>query len=437
MVELASYLFRAVALLGLSVAPRLFSPDPATPKNVAIALFLPLIAIGLLLYGGFALKKRLASFEARVAAALVWIAVAASIAGALYFSGPRAPLARGAAPVGLFTWCALAAIAAALAGAFLGSSFKHKRSAATALVLAGGLFVHGDANKKMGDVAFMWKTALERDPGNEVAFERVAAGLIAQSKYDEANKRAAACLRANPTACSCLISKATLLQRKTQQISPAPTKADLDKLVSVAEEASKTCPNVTAARAIHAEALAMNGQIEDAKAEVEEALTMDDDPARAHAAKAAVLLREGKTAEAAAEMMQAKDRGGSGGRDATLMLISTAINNNALDSAEVMLKEMKAANPDDADVLYDLALIADRRDKYNDARNGYLATLKVDPTYRDARYNLYVLTQRRGVGEESKNHARKFIEMAPEDPRAKLLQQELRQSGDAAPSPPR
>ncbi|MFO0589520.1 MAG: hypothetical protein U0441_18425 [Polyangiaceae bacterium] len=440
MVELASYLFRAIALLGLAVAPRALSPDPATPKNVAIALFLPLIALGVLLYGGYLLKKRVESFESRIAAALVWVAVAASILGAIYFSGPRAPLARGAALVGLFAWPALAAVAATLAGAYLGSNFKHKRSAATALVLAGGLFVHGDANRNLGDASFMWKTALDRDPANEAAFQQVATSLIAQSKFEDANKRAAACLRADPTACRCLVTKATLLQRKTAQISPMPSKTDLDKLVSVAAEAAKTCPNMTAARAVHAEALAMAGDLDEANAEADEALTMDDDPARAHAAKAAVLLRQGKNAEAVAEMGKATEPGNAapgatagagGGRDAKLMMVTMAIRNSDLDTAEATLKEMKAANPNDADVTYNLAYVADRRDKYNDARNGYLATLKIDPTYKDARYNLYVLTQRRGIGEESKNHARKFIEMAPDDPRAKQLQQAL----SAAPAP--
>lgn len=98
-------------------------------------------------------------------------------------------------------WPALAALAASLAGAYLGSSFKHKRTAATALVLAGGLFVHGDAHENMGEAAFMWKTALDRESGNEAAFEHVTAPLITQGKLDEAIKRAAACLRANPSAC--------------------------------------------------------------------------------------------------------------------------------------------------------------------------------------------------------------------------------------------
>ena len=89
-----------------------------------------------------------------------------------------------------------------------------------------------------------------------------------------------------------------------------------------------------------------------------------------------------------------------------------------------------AANAQDADVVYDLALIADKRGKYNDARNGYLAALKINPTYKEARYNLAMLTWRRGVVEEAKNHARKYAEIAPGDPAAVTL---LEMVGEKAP----
>lgn len=427
MVDLASYLYRALCLLGLAIAPRLMSPDPGVPKNVAIALFLPLIALGAVLYGAYALRKHNDAIEARAAAALVWVSVAAAIAGSIYFSGPRAPLARGAAPIALFVWPALAALAATLAGRYLGSSFKHKRTAATALVLAGGLFVHGDAAKNMGDAAFMWRTALDRDPANEAAFAQVSRALVAQGKLDEASKRAAACLRLDPTACACLVTKATIAHKK----------AEVDKALTYAGDAAKACPNVTAARAANAEALAAAGKLDDATAEADEALTMTDDPARAHAAKAAVLLALGKIPEAQAEIAKAQEGGGS--RESRLLLVQMAIDANDLDKAEALVKALQSESPQDADSLYYGALVADRRNKYNDARNGYLAALKADPSYRNARYALALLTYRRGVIEESKNHAKKFADMAPNDPRTGPLMQMIFSTGsDGAPgrSPP-
>lgn len=416
-VDLATYLYRALCLLGLAAAPRLLSPDPATPKNVAIALFLPLIAFGVALYGAYALRKHNDALEARVAASMVWVSVAAGIAGAVYFSGPRAPLARGAAIVGLVVWPTIAAIAATLAGAYLGSSFKHKRTAATALVLAGGLFVHGDGAKNMGDAAFMWKTALDRDASNEAAFVQVTRALVGQGKLDEAGKRAAACLRLEPTACACLVTKATIAQKK----------GEIDKARTFAGDAAKACPNVTAARAVNAEALAAAGKLDDAIAEADEALTMTDDPARAHAAKAMVLLSQGKTEEAREEAAKAQESGG--GREAKLLLVQMAIDANDLDRAEALAKALQSEGPQDPDAVYFVALVADRRNKYNDARNGYLAALKIDPAYRSARYSLALLTYRRGVLEEAKNHAKKFADMAPTDPRTGPLMQMIFSAG--------
>jgi tetratricopeptide (TPR) repeat protein len=412
-VELANYLYRALLLLGLAIAPRVFSPDPATPKNVAIALFVPLLFLGGLLGGAYHLKKRFASREASIAAGLVWASVAVAVLVALYYSGPRAPLARGAAPLALVVWPALAAIAATLAGEYLGSSFKHKRTAAAAVVLSGGLFVHGDAHTKMGDVDFMWKTALDREPENEAAFERVTRPLLVQGKLDEVTRRAGACLRVSPTACPCLIAKVAVAQKKREA----------EKAVQVGADAVRLCPNITAARAANAEALALAGKLDEALAEADEAIALADDPPRAHAAKASVLLSAGRLKEAEQEAQKASDAGDS--HEAKLVTVRLAIDAGDIDGAEAMLKSMKAADPPDPHVLYNLALIADKRNKYNDARNGYLATLKLDPTYKQARYNLALLTHRRGVLEEAKNHAKKFADMAPNDPLTAPLMQTI------------
>ncbi len=414
MVDLANYLYRAFFLLGLAIAPRVLSPDPATPRNLAVALLVPICALGGVLAAAYVLKKRLDSREARIAAALLWVSVAAALGAAIYFSGPRAPLARGAAPLALVVWPTLGAVAAALAGSFLVSSFKHKRTAAAALVIAGGYFVHADGAKNMGNAAHMWNIALGKEPDNEAAFENVTRTMLAQGKLDDVVKRANACLRVAPTACACLVTKATALQRKRET-----DKLAADKALQAAADAAKACPNLTAARAVHAESLAMAGRLDEAYAEADEALAQGDDPARAHTAKASVLIAAGKMKEAEAEAQKAVEAGG--GRDAKLLIASLAISGGNLDAAEAALKVMLAERPQDADVQYNLALIADKRSKYNEARNGYLATLKLDPTYKAARYNLALLTFRRGVTDEAKNHAKKYAEMAPNDPAAATL----------------
>jgi tetratricopeptide (TPR) repeat protein len=416
---LASYPYRALYLLGLAIAPRLLSPDPATPKG-ASGLLIAIAGLGAVLGGAYVFKKRLDTREARIAAGLVWVSVAAAIGTAIYFTGPEAPLARGAAPLALVVWPTLAATAAAIAGSFLGSNFKHKRTAAAALVVAGGLFVHGDARGKMGERAFMWKTALDRDAGHEAAFEQVARQLVAQGKVAEAAKRTEACLGVNGAACACHAMRITLAQRRK----------DVAGAVEAGAAAVTVCPNVTAVRAAHVEALVAAGKLDEALAQADAAVALSDDPARAHAARALVLRRSGKDAEADEEAKKATSS--AGGRDAALSIAVMKIGAGDLDGAEALLRPLVAANPQDSEVLYDLALIADKRGKYNDARSGYLAALKINPTLKEARYNLAMLTWRRGVADEARNHARKYAELAPNDPSAAALLQTV---GETPPAP--
>jgi len=95
----------------------------------------------------------------------------------------------------------------------------------------------------------------------------------------------------------------------------------------------------------------------------------------------------------------------------------TGVQTCALPISQKALAPIVAADPTDAEALYDLALIADKRGDYNGARSGYLAALRYDSTLADARYNLVMLTQKRGVFEEAKHHAKKFAEAYPNDPR--------------------
>lgn len=409
MVDLASYLFRAMYLLGLAIAPRLLSPDPYPPRSAPLTLLLSLAVLGALLWGARELKRRFDSLEARIAAGLVWVAVAASLAASIYWAGPRAPLAQGAAPLAAVVWPALAAVAAAVAGRYLGSNWKHKRSGATAAVLAAGIFIHADAAKNMGDVPHMWSVALTHDPANETAFERVTSALLSQGKLDEVSKRAAACLRESPGSCKCLVTRVQVAQKKRDPL----------KAVEAGATAAEMCPTLTAARAANAEALAMAGRMEDALKEADEAIVLDDE-ARGRGAKASILMAMGRTKEAEEEAAKAGSAPG-GSREAGLLVVSLAINNGDLDAAEKTLKELQAKNPQDTDVLYNLALVADKRGKYNEARNGYLAALRIDPRYKAARYNLAVLTYRRGVVDEARNHARKYAEIDPGDPSAAAL----------------
>lgn len=139
--------------------------------------------------------------------------------------------------------------------------------------------------------------------------------------------------------------------------------------------------------------------------------------------RALELEAAGRLVEAQAEVERALAAGG--GRDAKLLAAKLAILREDLDVAAALVEPLAAADPKDADAHYNLGLIAQRRGSFNRARAGYLAALRADPGYAAARYNLAVLTWDAGVREEAQHHARKFLELRPDDPRAAELRRRV------------
>ena len=90
-------------------------------------------------------------------------------------------------------------------------------------------------------------------------------------------------------------------------------------------------------------------------------------------------------------------------------------------SVRARTRELARDDANDADVAYDIALVADKRGDYNAARQGYLSVLRIDPDHANARYNVALLCQRKGVQDEAKHHARRFGEAHPDDARGKAL----------------
>lgn len=143
----------------------------------------------------------------------------------------------------------------------------------------------------------------------------------------------------------------------------------------------------------------------------------------------------GRYVEARAEVEKALAAGA--GRDAKLLAAKLAIMRDDLDAALRLLEPLAETN--DALVHYNLGLIAQRRNEYNQARSHYLAAAKADPNYAATRYNLAVLTWDAGVQEEARHHAQAFLALSPDDPRAVALRRkvglEVAAPGGAAPDP--
>src|SRR5262245_33360649 len=123
-------------LLALTLVPSWLSPDPpplASPIGPGI---IAASALFLLVYGAVRFQRWIDTLRARVAAAFVWVAVAAALLAALHYRGADAPLARGVSVMAIPVWGALAALASATADHSLGSNWKHKQLAPIVVVLA-------------------------------------------------------------------------------------------------------------------------------------------------------------------------------------------------------------------------------------------------------------------------------------------------------------
>jgi tetratricopeptide (TPR) repeat protein len=144
------------------------------------------------------------------------------------------------------------------------------------------------------------------------------------------------------------------------------------------------------------------------------------------------LEQQGDLATARIEAEAAVAAGG--GRDAKLQVAKLAILERRYADAQTVLEPLVQANAGDAAAQYDLALVRQHQGDYNKARNGYLATLRADGRYADARYNLAVLCLDHGFTDEAKHHVAKFRTAFPEDARGPELERRIGGTGAAGPS---
>jgi tetratricopeptide (TPR) repeat protein len=401
-VDAVELIARAAHLVGFALAPELVSPSfqPGTTLDAVVGG----VALAGLVGAGAALVRRPGGLP-KAAGALAVVAVAASLGGAAYFVAARGPIGAGFALVAAPLWLAIALTAAAVVSA------RTTRRAAW-LAAAGGVLavfavVAGGASGYLRGRVPMLREALRRDGEDAGALAALTKPLVDKRRFDDAGAVVAGCLEAHPAACACKVARA--------QIDLA---ARLPAALKDAHDAFDACKGPLP-RAVWAEALVADGHASTGAMEARRALEDGGPPARLHYVISDALSRQGKNDEALAEAQQAVDLGG--GHDAELQLASVAIAANQLDKAKPLLQKLVAADPNDAIATYDLALVCDKRDDFNAARNGYLAALHIDPQLADARYNVALLTYRRGVYAEAEHHAQRFVEAFPGDPRGRQL----------------
>jgi hypothetical protein len=224
--DLCEHLLRTVTLLALTIAPTSLSPEPRPPEQLVAAGIAAGCGLALLLYGARRFQAWIDTTRARVAGALVWIAVAAALAAALVYRGAEAPLARGIPVMAIPVWGALAAVASAAADHLLGSNWKHKRLAPIVLVLAAGVLQLSNTSKLLESPRRMWWAALRRDPGHTRAARELVEPLLRAGKHAEARDITERCLKLDPQSRPCLDLRAEVeLRARSEGAADAPAGA--------------------------------------------------------------------------------------------------------------------------------------------------------------------------------------------------------------------
>ncbi len=136
--------------------------------------------------------------------------------------------------------------------------------------------------------------------------------------------------------------------------------------------------------------------------------------------KAEALAATGQNALArsAAESLLHADPHSRFGRRA---LAIVRLNERDLDGAETALVALTAEDPNDADSLYYASLVNRARDRYREARQGFLRVLRLNKRHIDARFNLATMTAALGARDEAQHHLDLLLQITPVgDPRLSL-----------------
>lgn len=410
---LAGILVRAVELLALAAAPPAFSPAPVPPASpmpeAAGAL------IGLALVAAGAARVRRLGGRGAIGAGLI---VAAEVAAIGYAALGREPLGLGLAWVAPPLWIGLSIVAGETAERRRSAAFHHPRLAAATAVLCGGAALFASQSGWLFSARQMWWQAIRKDGSNAAAVDRIVEAPVRARDWSGALEVLDRCLTASPGSCACLARRA--------EIGLGPRGAD--EAMADARAAIRSCPDQVPARVALVNAQIARGDVTEAEVEARAGLALRDDP-RLHLALAVVYERARRVPDALAEAKRAVE--GDPGRDVAVPVSAMAISAGDLDLAARVLGPVLKADPKDAQALYNLALVADKRNDFNKAREGYLAALRADPKMADARYNLALLTLRRGVVDEARHHAQRFQAMAPDDPRNVTLARLIAQAVSA------
>jgi tetratricopeptide (TPR) repeat protein len=414
--------WRVVLLLCLAVAPYV-SPVDAVAATGPLTAGLRLAGFVVVVLALGIAAKRARATSRPLATALAGAPLVACLASVV-FEGDRGPLGRGVWLVAPFVWAAIALVVSGpLAQRVRGGATPMTtadRGVILGIALGVGVLSFGVSLKRVGSRDALWNLAFAADPGNESAALATADLLRTTGGPRPAFEAERACVRARPAACRC----------------EEAADADAIDLGSYADartslEAASGCARTPRRIGLMAEALVGTRALDEGIRQAEIAIASSPTEAHAAYARAWGTMLKGYPADARKFAEQAVALGR--GLPANLLLGQIEFQLGDIESAAALFHAALKDDPNSVQANYDAALVAQKKNQYHDAREGYLRTLRLDPTYADAQYNLVLLTFNAGAVGEAQHRLEEMTRQCPRDRRLAELRRMLTSGAPQAP----
>jgi Flp pilus assembly protein TadD len=398
---------RALLLLAFGLAPYAVPPGIRDCATSASAL------VGLGCAAALAASCGVIVYRSRGAPVFVLSLAGACVSAfvcAAVFKGAEGPVARGVWVVMPLEWVA---VGAGVRRALARSGGRSSALPSTLLVTVAALVSLGLGWQRLSTRERMWSVEFERDPSDEHAALAVAASLDAAGRSADALTACIRCAAANPGACGCA----------TEAGERGIRGGRVSEAVSALDSAAPWCQEGAGYIGLQADAWVRAGRASQGLKRAEEEIHRDRMDPRATFAVASALFALGDpvTAVHAAERAEALGYG----NDATILVGIIDLSAGDPSRAAQSFRRVLDSDPKDPVATYDLALTAERLGHYREAREGYLATLQLDPSFVEARYNLAVLLFRAGARDEAMHALDELTRIAPGDPRLPELRRTL------------
>jgi tetratricopeptide (TPR) repeat protein len=196
--------------------------------------------------------------------------------------------------------------------------------------------------------------------------------------------------------------------------------------LDVLEKSEEPCKKRPPLAGMQAEALARVARFEEARYRADVVMRAVPNDMYANFALALAAFEKQSLKEAEPPARKALEAGRGAEADRLLGRIALATGN--FDEARGHFLKVLAGRPNDAAAAFSAAICSANLKRYNEAREGFVRVVRIDPKHVEARIYLATMALQIGATMEAQHHIEKLAEVAPNEPRLGRLRAALSHS---------